>query len=204
MMIKTLLSLLLVLLLSACSQNDNGNSSSSDGTAKVTTTPSDASARTIVTGPYTGIKITEAYATQVAKENHFRIWPIVSMYNFRMTLAGPLMMVPLNRLPMLTDDVIPKECAVTCPNKAIVYGIGCPALDQSPLLMRVPDLSHRFRPYQTVDQRTDGFAQPDKMHDAKPGFYLLADLTATVMIRKPSLKYSGSLLTPQRGVLFSY
>lgn len=132
-------------------------------------------------GPDTRVKITEAYAKLVGKDAYFWAWPLVNMYNRRlsfapvqeMAYAGPLMMPPLNRLMMLTDYVDPTERAVACPNQDVVYGIGALALDVSPVVVQVPDFGDRFWVYQIVDLRTDSFVQLGKMYGTKPGFYLL-------------------------------
>ena len=55
----------------------------------------------------------------------------------------------------------------------MVYGFGLLALDQSPIVIQVPDFGSRFWVYQVVDLRTDSFADLGKMYDTKPGFYLL-------------------------------
>ena len=48
------------------------------------------------------------------------------------------------------------------------------ALDQSPVVIQVPDFGDRFWVYQIVDARTDSFASLGKMYGTTPGFYLLA------------------------------
>jgi hypothetical protein len=47
------------------------------------------------------------------------------------------------------------------------------ALDQSPVVIQVPDFGDRFWVYQIVDLRTDSFVQFGKMYGTTPGFYLL-------------------------------
>jgi hypothetical protein len=133
-------------------------------------------------GPDMNVKISEAYAKMVARDAYFWAWPMVNMYNRRIALAqvkellyaGPLPQAPLNQFCMLTDYVDPMERGVACPNQDVVYGAGSIALDLSPVVIQVPDFGDRFWVYQVVDTRTDGFAQLGKMHDTKPGFYLLA------------------------------
>jgi hypothetical protein len=89
------------------------------------------------------------------------------------TSWSDLTAAPLNRLGMLTDYIDPSERIVACPNQDVAYGAGILALDQSPVVIQVPDFSSRFWVYQIVDLRTDGFAQLGKMYGTWPGFYLL-------------------------------
>jgi len=83
------------------------------------------------TGPDTRIKFTEEYAKLVARDAYFWTWPLVNIYNRRLTMAqvkeavraGPLVFAPLNRNAMFTDYVDPAERAVACPNQDVVYGL---------------------------------------------------------------------------------
>lgn len=133
-------------------------------------------------GPVAATKITEAYARLVARDAYFWAWPLVNMLNRRQALAGvtahamagPLPKAPLNTLGMLTDYVAPEERLVACPNQDVVYGTGFAALDQTPVVLQVPDFGDRFWVYQVVDTRTDGFARLGAMYGTRPGFYLLA------------------------------
>lgn len=132
-------------------------------------------------GPDTRVKITAEYAKLVGKDAYFWAWPMVNIYNRRLSfapvkeaaLSGPLMVAPLNQIAMLTDYVDPAERAVACPNQDVVYGLGAIALDISPVVVQVPDFGNRFWVYQIVDLRTDSFVQLGKMHGTAPGFYLL-------------------------------
>src|SRR5215469_11852498 len=133
------------------------------------------------TGPDTRIKITEEYAKLVARDAYFWTWPLVNIYNRRLTMAqvkealraGPLVFAPLNRNAMFTDYVDPAERAVACPNQDVVYGLASIALDLSPVIVQVPDFGDRFWVYQIVDLRSDSFVQLGKMYGTTPGFYLL-------------------------------
>lgn len=107
---------------------------------------------------------------------------MVNVYNRRLTfkdlpqsglMGGIVPVGPPNRLSMLTDYIEPQERLVACPNQDVVYGFGLLALDQSPIVIQVPDFGSRFWVYQVVDLRTDSFADLGKMYDTKPGFYLL-------------------------------
>ena len=132
-------------------------------------------------GPDASVKITEAYARHVARDAFFWAWPLVNVYNSRraaeqsteLAYAGPVPSAPLNRLAMLTDYVAPDERIVACPNQDVVYGGGSLGLEQSPVVIQVPDFGDRFWVYQAVDLRTDSFVQLGKMYGTTPGFYLL-------------------------------
>jgi hypothetical protein len=135
----------------------------------------------IPAGPVAGTKITEEYARQVARDAYFWAWPLVNVYNRRLTyekvpeivLSGPVPAAPPNRLGMLTDYIVPQERIVACPNQDVVYGVGSLALDLSPVVIQVPDFGDRFWVYQIVDLRTESFADLGKMYGSTPGFYLL-------------------------------
>lgn len=142
---------------------------------------SPAFSRTMPAGPIKGSKITESYARLVVRDAYFWAWPLVNMAARRASYAKvPEMMylgaaptAPLNRLAMLTDYFPPEVRLVASPNQDVVYGGGLVALDQSPVVIQVPDFGDRFWVYQAVDSRTDGFAQLGKMYGTQPGFYLL-------------------------------
>jgi len=130
-----------------------------------------------------GTRITEPYARMVAREAYFWAWPMMNVYNRRLTFAqlpepgligGVVPAGPVNTMAMLSDYVDPSERAVACPNQDVVYGIAILAMDVEPVVIQVPDLGDRFWVYQVVDLRTDSFADLGKMYGTKPGFYLLA------------------------------
>jgi len=143
--------------------------------------PSPGWARAMPPGPEARVKITEAFARHVARDAYFWAWPMVNVYNRRLTFAraprimlmGPVPAAPLNHLGMLTDYIDPSERIVACPNQDVVYGAGSLALDLSPVVIQVPDFGDRFWVYQLVDIRTDSFVQLGKMYATNPGFYLL-------------------------------
>lgn len=132
-------------------------------------------------GPARGIKLTEQYVRLVARDAYFWAWPLVNMINRRVPLsqltesvmAGPVPMAPLNTIGMLTDYIAPEQRTVACPNQDVVYGAGFLALEQSAVVVQVPDFGERFWVYQVVDARTDGFARLGAMYGTRPGFYLL-------------------------------
>jgi hypothetical protein len=147
-----------------------------------TSAPS-AAAPEPVAGPVPGTRITEAYARMVARDTYFWAWPMVNVYNRRLTFAqlpepglvgGVVPAGPVNTLAMLSDYVDPAERAVACPNQDVVYGISILGLDVEPVVIQVPDYGDRFWVYQIVDLRTDSFADMGAMYGTKPGFYLLA------------------------------
>lgn len=176
---KKLITLVTALVIVSCNQN-----SKKENTASVTGENKDINNTAIPPppAPDTSVKITKEYAELVAKDAYFWAWPLVNIYNRRLAftqvkelaMAGPLIQAPLNRFGMLTDYVIPTERAVACPNQDVVYGIGSIALDQSPVVVQIPDFGKRFWVYQVVDLRTDSFAELGQMYNTKPGFYLLA------------------------------
>lgn len=139
--------------------------------------PSAGWTKAMPTGPAAGTKITEAYAAHVARDAYFWAWPLVNMYSRRLSVANvqeiTMAGAPLNRIAMLTDYITPDQRAVACPNQDVVYGSGGLALDQSPVVVQVPDFGDRFWVYQVVDARTDSFAELGKMYGTQPGFYLL-------------------------------
>jgi hypothetical protein len=142
--------------------------------------PSPSWARALPPAPDARVKITEAYAAHVARDAFFWAWPLVNVYNKRrgaeqskeLAYAGPVPAAPLNRIVMLTDYVAAEERIVACPNQDVAYGGGSLGLEQSPVVIQVPDFGERFWVYQAVDLRTDGFVQLGKMYGTTPGFYM--------------------------------
>lgn len=133
-------------------------------------------------GPDLRVKITEGYARLVARDAFLWTWPMVNVYTRRLTfkdlpgaglMGGIIPIGPSNRLAMLSDYIEPDERLVACPNQDVVYGFMVLALDESPVVVQVPDFGDRFWVYQIVDLRTDSFAHIGAMYGTKPGFYLL-------------------------------
>ena len=89
-------------------------------------------------------------------------------------MNGVLPFAPLNLLSMLSDYIHPSERWVACPNQDVVYGGAIAALDETPVVLQVPDFGSRFWVYQVVDLRTDSFADIGITYGTTPGFYLLA------------------------------
>src|SRR5215831_3351356 len=145
-------------------------------------TPSPNWNRAMPDGPRADVKITETYARMVARDAYFWGWPMVNIYNRRLAfkqapeaglMNGVLPFAPLNTLSMLHAYVEPGQRWVACPNQDVVYGAAIAALDETPVVVQVPDFGKRFWVYQVVDLRTDSFAQLGAMYATRPGFYLL-------------------------------
>ncbi|VXC94298.1 conserved exported hypothetical protein [Burkholderia sp. 8Y] len=133
-------------------------------------------------GPDASVRITESYARMVARDTYFWAWPMVNIYNRRLAfkqapkvglMNGTIPYAPLNRMSMLHDYIKPEQRWVACPNQDVAYGAGIAALDETPVVVQVPDMGSRFWVYQIVDTRTDSFAQMGAMYGTRPGFYLL-------------------------------
>jgi hypothetical protein len=133
-------------------------------------------------GPDASVKITEAFARMVARDAYFWAWPMINIYNRRLAfreaprpglMNGVLPFAPLNMMSMLHDYIEPEQRWVACPNQDVVYGAGIAALDETSVVVQVPDFGDRFWVYQIVDLRTDSFASIGKMYGTTPGFYLL-------------------------------
>src|SRR6478609_461653 len=71
-----------------------------------------------VPAPTADMKITEQYARLVARDAFFWAWPMVNVYNRRLTfkdlpepglIGGIVPVAPLNRLSMLSDYIEPQE-----------------------------------------------------------------------------------------------
>lgn len=145
--------------------------------------PSPDWALALPTGPDTRVRMTEQYARMVARDTYFWAWPMVNIYNRRLAfkqspeaglMNGVLPFAPLNTMAMLHDYVEPEQRWVACPNQDVVYGAAIAALDETPVVVQVPDFGSRFWVYQVVDLRTDSFAEIGAMYGTRPGFYLLA------------------------------
>ena len=174
--------LALTLSLAACTGTPQPSPAGGQPAASADASPAAPAARE-VRGPVPGTRLTESYARMVARYTYFWAWPMVNIYNRRLAFAqtpepglagGILPVAPLNRLAMLTDYIDPAQRDVACPNQDVVYGGGVLALDQSAVVIQVPDFGDRFWVYQVVDIRTDSFADLGAMYGTRPGFYLLA------------------------------
>lgn len=134
-----------------------------------------------IAGPVAGTVMTPGYARAVATMAYAWGWPLVNMQSRRMMYAkvpqlgllGATPVAPLNQLAMLSGYIDPNIRLVAHPNQDVVYGFGALALDQSPVVLQVPDFGDRFWMYELADQRTDSFGRVAKIHGTKPGFYLI-------------------------------
>jgi len=127
-------------------------------------------------------KMPDSYLDMAARDIYFWAWPMTNLYNRRLAfkvlphaglMGGTVPVGPPNHLSMLSDYITPDERMVACPNQDVVYGFMSLALDESPVVVQVPDFGTRFWVYQVVDLRTDSFADLGKMYGTKAGFYLL-------------------------------
>src|SRR5262245_27328276 len=142
----------LIAVTGGCQQKETPTAEAPRPTVAATSEPAPKPAAA-VPGPVEGTRITEAYARMVAREAYFWAWPMVNVYNRRLTfgklpepglLGGVLPAGPVNTLAMLSDYVDPAERAVACPNQDVVYGISILALDVEPAVIQVPDFGDRF------------------------------------------------------------
>jgi hypothetical protein len=122
------------------------------------------------------------YVQMVGRFAYFWAWPMVNAFNRRSAIAsvpepglrgGVLPNAPLGEVCMLTDYISADQRFVTCSNQDVAYGFGFAALDDSPVVVQVPDFGDRFWVFAAWDARTDSFAELGKQYGTKPGFYLL-------------------------------
>lgn len=135
-----------------------------------------------VPAPVAGAPLSADYAKAIGRMAYIWAWPMVNMHN-RQTLfataphpgllGGVLPVAPLNRISMLSDYLSADQRFITSPNQDVVYGAGFLALDQSPVVIQVPEFGDRFWVYQVVDQRSDSFAAMGIQYGTAPGAYLL-------------------------------
>jgi len=118
---------------------------------------------------------------EVFREAYVWGWPMAYLHQCRSRLemvprigrSGGLPVAPVNRLAMLTSQVVPRTSLVPCPSRDVLYGFGIFDLGLSPVVIQVPDFGGRFWLYQLGDHRTDSFAEVGSMHGTLPGFYLV-------------------------------
>jgi hypothetical protein len=126
--------------------------------------------------------MTKEYVAMVGRLAYVWGWPLVNNRNRAEAVKGLpepgrlgdiVPASPPGYIAMLTDYIKAEERFVTCPNQDTVYGAGFQRLDNTPVVVQVPDFGDRFFTYQIVDHRTDSFASIGKQYGTKPGFYLL-------------------------------
>ena len=117
-----------------------------------------------------------------AREAYVWGWPLAYVHQCRVALekvpfpgrSGGMPVAPLNRLSMLVDTIVGRSTLVPCPNQDVIYGFGVFDLQDTPVVIQVPDFGDRIWLYQLGDQRTDSFADVGCMHGTRPGAYLVA------------------------------
>ena len=127
-------------------------------------------------------KLHPEHVETVARAAYVWAYPMVNMINRRATLGqvpepgrafGVLPASPTGQIGMLNDYIDPGQNFIACPNQDVVYGLGFQALDQTPVVMQIPEIGDRFWVYAIYDQRTDQVDYLGAMYDTEPGFYLL-------------------------------
>lgn len=88
-------------------------------------------------------------------------------------LMGVAPVAPIGRAAMLADYMKPDQKFVACPNQDVVYGFGMMELDQSPVVIQVPDFGDRYWVYAIYDARTDQIAAIGRQHGTENGHYLV-------------------------------
>jgi hypothetical protein len=135
-----------------------------------------------VDGTPAGTVMTKEYVELVGRLAYLWGWPLVNNLNRALAVAnlpepgrigGVIPASPPGQISMLTDYIDAAEHFVTCPNQDTVYGAGFQRLDQTAVVVQVPDFGDRFFTYQLADWRTDSFAQIGTQYGTKRGFYLI-------------------------------
>jgi hypothetical protein len=135
-----------------------------------------------ITGTAPNTALSKEYVQMIGRFAYFWGWPMVNSFNRRTAMAsvpepglrgGILPNAPLGQVCMLTEYISSEQRFVTCSNQDVAYGFGFGALDDSPVIMQVPDFGDRFWVFAAWDARTDSFAELGKQYGTKPGFYLL-------------------------------
>jgi len=134
-----------------------------------------------VPGPAAGNTMTKEYVQMVGRMAYVWGWPLVNAENRRAAFAkapepmlmGGILPIGYNRVCMLTGYIDAKEEFVTCPNQDVVYGFGFSDLDQTPVVVQIPDFGDRFWVLALWDQRSDEFSALGKAYGTKPGFYMV-------------------------------
>ncbi len=173
------------LLIAACdnkkpiaSEEKQSESSVSQNTEKV----APATQTVTVPGPVAGTVMPKEYVYQMGRQMYFWGWPLVNMHNRVLVMrqvpepglnGGVVPVAPVGQLCMLADYVTPAERYVACPNQDVVYGFGIGMLNESPIVLQVPDFGERFWIVQMVNQRTDGIGGLGSMYGSKSGFYMI-------------------------------
>ena len=135
-----------------------------------------------IEGTPPGTVTTKAYVEMVARLAYLWGWPLVNNLNRALAVAhlpepgrvgGVIPASPPGYISMLTDYIDAAEHFVTCPNQDTVYGAGYQRLEDTAVVIQVPDFGDRFFTYQIANARTDSFGRIGKQYGTTPGFYLL-------------------------------
>lgn len=116
-----------------------------------------------------------------AREAYVWGWPLAYVHQCRVALekvptigrSGGMPIAPINQLSMLVDTIAGRSMLIPCPNQDVIYGFGVFDLEDSAVVIQVPDFGDRVWLYQLGDQRTDSFADVGCMHGTRPGAYLV-------------------------------
>lgn len=146
------------------------------------TGPASTPTAATVTQPAHSVVMHPEYARTLASFAYVWGWPLANMDNRRASVAqvpepgrlnGAVPCAPLGRLSMLHDYVTPDQTVIACPNQDVVYGAGFFSVDETPVVIQVPDFGDRFWVYALYDGRTEQFGRLGKAYGSKPGFYAL-------------------------------
>ncbi len=168
---------MIVIMLASCSGKQNQNQN-----IAMEVKDSTVAVQAPVPDPMPGTVMTKEYVYQVGKQMYFWGWPMVNMHNRVLVMrqvpepglnGGAVPVAPVGQLCMLSDYITPAERYVACPNQDVVYGFGIGMLNESPVVLQVPDFGNRFWLVQMVNQRTDGIGGLGAMYGSKSGFYLI-------------------------------
>jgi hypothetical protein len=180
---QTLLFLLAPALLYASCGSKSGAEQSPGKDSIYVTSPSDNKHPDApLPGPVSGTVMTKEYVYQMGRQMYFWGWPLVNMHNRVLVMrqvpepglnGGAVPVAPVNNLAMTSDYITPDERYVACPNQDVVYGFGIMMLNESPVVLQVPDFGSRFWIYQVGNQRTDGIGDLGSMYGTQKGFYLV-------------------------------
>ncbi|WP_421982164.1 DUF1254 domain-containing protein [Roseibium sp.] len=128
------------------------------------------------------VNMNPEYAASIARMAYVWAYPMVNMINRRATLTavpepgrayGVLPAAPKNRIGMLSDYIDPGQNWIACPNQDVVYGLGFTTLNETSVVIQVPDFGDRFWVVAIYDQRTDQLGQLGRQYNTEPGHYML-------------------------------
>jgi hypothetical protein len=117
----------------------------------------------------------------VAREAYVWGWPLAYVHQCRAALqkvprigrSEGMPFAPINQVAMLVDTIAGRTMLIPCPNQDVIYGFGVFDLEDTAVVIQVPDFGDRVWLYQLGDQRTDSFADVGCMHGTRPGAYLV-------------------------------